>query len=230
MPILSPSLCLLTYLLFQCRQWYTLFWILFVYLLPDVSKCKLSSEVVRSFALLWPESRVQVKARTGIVLRWNIFCPHLFLVQHYLCWLYSFKFFHLFTAFVAALFQFLQNPFVFLFYTANFGTTAACHSFTSLLPYLTQWFLSQVLMCQLKHLNFIFYLFCWGFFPSAFQDINAGPCILLLHSWYLQKITTHAWLTSGKVAFLLLFHFCHLKTLHRDISIETIHGWNTCGQ
>lgn len=24
--------------------------------------------------------------------------------------------------------------------------------------------------------------------------------------------------------------FCHLQALHRDISIETIHGWNTCGQ
>lgn len=119
-----------------------------------VSIFKLSPEIVRRVALLWPESLVQVKARTGVVLRWNISCPHLFLVQHYLCWIYYFNFFHLFTAFVAPLSQFLQNPFVFLFYIANFGATVAySHSFASFVPYFTQWFLSQILMCQLKYFS-----------------------------------------------------------------------------
>lgn len=198
MPILSPSLCLMTYLLFQCSQRYTFFWILFAYFLPDLSIFKLSSEVVRRAAFLWAESLVQVKARTGVVLRWNISCPHLFLVQHYLCRLYSFKFFHLFTAIVATLCQFLPNPFVFLFCIANFGTTVVCHSASSFVPYLTQWLLSQILMCQLKYfLNLFLICICFFLPVAAFQDTDVSPHILLLHSWSLQRIPTHVWLTNN---------------------------------
>lgn len=121
-----------------------------------------------------------------------------FLVQHYLCRLYSFKFFHLFTAIVATLCQFLPNPFVFLFCIANFGTTVVCHSASSFVPYLTQWLLSQILMCQLKYfLNLFLICICFFLPVAAFQDTDASPHILLLHSWSLQRIPTHVWLTNN---------------------------------
>lgn len=125
------------------------------------------------------------------VLRWSISCPHLFLVQHYLCWLNSFKSLHYFNNTCGCSFSITSKKTWFSFlHVPSFGIAVVRHSEMLLLffLYLPQCCLSQVLICQFDYF--------WVLkikIDFLFSSCPSGQKRWLLHPSLL--FIAHVWLT-----------------------------------
>lgn len=163
------------------------FYMLIFSLMSVYSNCllQLSVDLFFSGQRVWFRSKLGQALLCGFqiyMLRWSVSCPHLFLVQHYSCWFCS-NVSTSFMVFVATLSQLLPKKLVFpccMFQTLEPQLFVFWDTVSSLFPYLTQRFLSQILICQFQ---IYFILFFW--FRVCFFFFFPSSCISVQKCWLL---------------------------------------------